>query len=193
MTTRIREIRKLKGLTLQELGERVSTTAQTIQRLETDNMTVSLDWLIRIADALGVSPSSLLAGRAGNGVRYVGDLKRDGVVVPIAEDTPASFFGIDVPGENPLAVKLVEQLGPHEAGTILVVEKLADDDHDQADGRDCLVMLSNGSLLFRRIVNGKGRPAAFVPYTDRPGVERDLDIDWLAPVTMLVRYMPPAK
>ena len=54
MSTRIREFRKLRGMTLQYLAQKVGTTAQTIQRLETGNMTVSLDWLRRIADVYGV-------------------------------------------------------------------------------------------------------------------------------------------
>ena len=60
MTTRIREIRRRRGLTLQALAEKVGTTPQTIQRLETNNMTVSVDWLLRIADALNLSAADLL-------------------------------------------------------------------------------------------------------------------------------------
>lgn len=63
MQTRIREVRKAKGLTLAEVAARCSppTTAQTIGRLETGTRTVSVGWLNRIAAALGVDPSELVS------------------------------------------------------------------------------------------------------------------------------------
>ena len=56
MITRIREVRKAKGLTLEQVGALCDppTTAQTIGRLETGTRTVSVKWLNRIALALGV-------------------------------------------------------------------------------------------------------------------------------------------
>ena len=82
-TTRIRELRKARGLTLQQLAEIVGTTAQTIQRLETDNMSVSVDWLQRIAPALGVAPPILLDGHAmERSARFLGELDIDCIVRP---------------------------------------------------------------------------------------------------------------
>ena len=51
MKTRIREFRKERRWTLQDLARQVGTTAQTVQRLETANMTVSTDWLERFGEA----------------------------------------------------------------------------------------------------------------------------------------------
>src|SRR6195952_1505157 len=62
MITAIREVRRAKGLTLAELARRCvpPTTAQTIGRLETGTRTVSVGWLNRIADALGVDAAHLV-------------------------------------------------------------------------------------------------------------------------------------
>src|SRR6202012_804776 len=62
MITRIRDVRKAKGLTLAEVAERCDppTTAQTIGRLETGTRTVSVGWLNRIAKALGVEAADLV-------------------------------------------------------------------------------------------------------------------------------------
>src|SRR4249919_3315982 len=62
MITRIREVRKAKGMTLEDVGKRCSppTTAQTIGRLETGTRTVSVGWLNRIADALKVEAADLV-------------------------------------------------------------------------------------------------------------------------------------
>jgi transcriptional regulator with XRE-family HTH domain len=61
MITAIREVRQAKGLTLADVAARCvpPTTAQTIGRLETGTRTVSVDWLNRIATALGVGASIL--------------------------------------------------------------------------------------------------------------------------------------
>jgi transcriptional regulator with XRE-family HTH domain len=55
----IRARRKAKGMTLVEMGRAIGTTPQTAQRLETANMTMSIEWLEKIAAALGVDPSDL--------------------------------------------------------------------------------------------------------------------------------------
>ena len=60
-STNIRALRKLRGMTLKDLAEAIGTTPQTVQRLETGNMTVNLDWLFALAQALGVPPSRLIA------------------------------------------------------------------------------------------------------------------------------------
>lgn len=56
---RLREARKRSGLTLQDMAIRCRTTAQTIQRLETNNMTLSIGWVERMAQAAGVEPHLL--------------------------------------------------------------------------------------------------------------------------------------
>ncbi len=187
MTTRIREVRRRRQLTLQALAEKVGTTPQTIQRLETNNMTVSVDWLLRIAEALDLSPADLLEGDHQRRVlRYLGDVDTAGVVVAKGEAPPN--IAVHLPCADPVAVTVKVQLGPFLEGTILVADKLETKDHTTADGRDCLVSLKSGSIVFRRIVvNGDGTKA-FVPYADRAVVERNLDIDWIAPVVMAVRY-----
>jgi transcriptional regulator with XRE-family HTH domain len=191
MSTRIRAIRKLRRLTLQELADQVGTTPQTIQRLETGNMTVSVDWLERIGAALNLPAASLLEGNAGIPVRFVGELGSDGAVK--AQSAATDPIIVSVPAEDPMAIRVKSRLGPHESGTILVVSRLDKSERTKADGRDCLVELADGSLLFRRIVLGKGGPAAFVPYDDRRGVERNLDIVWFAPVVMSIRYLTDNK
>src|SRR3546814_14116663 len=62
MITCIREVRKAKGLTLQDVAERFDppTTPQTVGRMETGTRTVSVAWLNRIAGALGVDPLQLV-------------------------------------------------------------------------------------------------------------------------------------
>ena len=62
MITRIREVRRARGMTLDEVAKACvpPTTPQTIGRLETGTRTVSVGWLNRIASALGVDAADLV-------------------------------------------------------------------------------------------------------------------------------------
>lgn len=58
--SRIRELRKQRGMTLLDLATAAETTPQTIQRLETGGMTLSLRWMHKIAGILSVPPHALV-------------------------------------------------------------------------------------------------------------------------------------
>lgn len=57
--TALRRIRTRRGMTLNELAERCSTTAQTISRLETCEMTISVAWVEKLCKAMDVPPAIL--------------------------------------------------------------------------------------------------------------------------------------
>lgn len=60
---RIREIRLLRGLTLQALSERVGCSDETIRRYETGEGAVTLAQLERVAQELGVRAADLINDR----------------------------------------------------------------------------------------------------------------------------------
>lgn len=55
----LREHRRRAGLTLKDVGGTLGTTPQTVQRLETGEMTMSLAWLDKLMAALNLKPSDL--------------------------------------------------------------------------------------------------------------------------------------
>lgn len=57
---RIREWRKARGLTQEQLGEMVGTTKAVISHLELGSRGLYSEWLTKIADALSVPPAALL-------------------------------------------------------------------------------------------------------------------------------------
>lgn len=69
---RIRELRTERRLSTYDLANLVGTTQPTIHRLETGKRKLTVDWMRRIADALGVAPEDLIAPtllpRAGDDV-----------------------------------------------------------------------------------------------------------------------------
>jgi transcriptional regulator with XRE-family HTH domain len=61
VTRRIAEVRRARGMTQDQLAEAMGTATRNVQRLEA-GQNLTLHTLSRIASALGVSPSELLAG-----------------------------------------------------------------------------------------------------------------------------------
>jgi len=60
MANRLREFRDLAGLSMQALADRVGTTAPQINKLEKGERRLTLDWMTRLATALGIEPKDLL-------------------------------------------------------------------------------------------------------------------------------------
>jgi transcriptional regulator with XRE-family HTH domain len=58
---RLRARRKQRGMLLREVAARVGTSVQTIQRFEAGTMTLSVDWIERIAPVLELEPFELFA------------------------------------------------------------------------------------------------------------------------------------
>jgi transcriptional regulator with XRE-family HTH domain len=151
MITRIREVRRARGMTLDEVARACDppTTPQTIGRLETGTRTVSVGWLNRIADALGVEASDLvetgetkpeLPVAAVVGASGANAPKRAALVVP---PRPR-------PGE--IAVTVSASIGDYRAGDEVWCETLRPEDFGRALNRDVLVPRPAGRFLFGRLI-----------------------------------------
>lgn len=205
MTTSIRAIRKQRGLTLQQLADAVGTTPQTIQRLETGNMSVSVDWLERIARALTLTPADLLAhSLRGHRVPLMGHLVAGGGVqtalatAEAATGAPGFSDGsngqtherthvtIAGPTEHCLALSVTAPVGHYTEGTILVARR-QDRDAAVPAGCDCLIGLDSGEMVLRRVglaLNGELTFTAYDATADRVVLTH---VAWIAPVYMVVR------
>jgi transcriptional regulator with XRE-family HTH domain len=61
----LKRVRKAKGMTLRELGDRVGAHFTTIAKLEKNERAFTHEWAARIAPVLGVEINELYAGAAG--------------------------------------------------------------------------------------------------------------------------------
>lgn len=63
----IRRLREKRGLSRPQLGLRLTprTSGQQIEKLEKGQRQLTVDWIERIAIALGVDPAALVAGESG--------------------------------------------------------------------------------------------------------------------------------
>jgi transcriptional regulator with XRE-family HTH domain len=80
--SRIREFRKDQGLTLEQVGLEAGTSGQTIQRLEAGTMTLSVDWLQRISETLGIPARDFFPGQEACAAesadeRFIANLRRE--------------------------------------------------------------------------------------------------------------------
>jgi len=60
LPNRIREYRKAKGWTLEELGEKVGCSYVHVSDIERGAVELSRHWMLRFSGALGVKPADLL-------------------------------------------------------------------------------------------------------------------------------------
>lgn len=191
MINRIRDIRRDLNLTLADVAARCSppTTAQTIGRLETGMRQLSLAWMNRIAEALGVEPELLVRRAGGPEPRIVARLGEHGAeALTHARD---AILPAQVAGDGPLLVLAVEtSVGEYRPGDQLWLR--------QVDGaqlwarlvnRDVLVPRPAGRFAFGRLIDHGERRVAVLP----PGLgQRQLVIEnpaWLAVAEMLVRRL----
>ena len=76
LATRLRELRRERGLTLDALAEMVGTSKQTIQRYETGKISnIPPDKVESLANALGTTPAELMGWGDAAGVRGVMPIK----------------------------------------------------------------------------------------------------------------------
>jgi transcriptional regulator with XRE-family HTH domain len=155
MITAIREVRRAKGLTLADVGARCTppTTAQTIGRLETGTRTVSVAWLNRIADALGVAAADLVRLPDRTDIPVAAILDGDGAHAPrhetvVTQPHPAPGF---------IAITVAAGTGDYRTGDEIWCEPLDPDAFTSALNRDILVPRPSGRFLFGRLI---GRDAA---------------------------------
>jgi transcriptional regulator with XRE-family HTH domain len=150
MITRIREVRRARGMTLDDVGRACDppTTPQTIGRLETGTRTVSIGWLNRIAAALGVEASDLvdhgeradLAVAAILGAGGASAPKRSALVVPPR------------PKAGQIAVTVSASLGDYRSGDEIWCDMLQPEAFGSALNRDVLVPRPAGRFMFGRLI-----------------------------------------
>ena len=124
MITRIREVRRARGMTLDDVARACDppTTPQTIGRLETGTRTVSVGWLNRIAAALGVEASDLVESRRP--ARISASSRSS---APTARRRPGEPPWWSRPGPAPgqVAVTVSASLGDYRAGDEIWCDVLA--------------------------------------------------------------------
>lgn len=154
MITRIREVRKAKRMTLEDVAGACTppTTPQTIGRLETGTRTVSVGWLNRIADALGVTAADLVDHPDRSDLDVLAHLSIDGANAPrrhaqVVPPTPAA---------GQVAILVTGAVGDYRTGDELWCDRLDPEDFGRALNRDILIPRPAGRFIFGRLLARDG-------------------------------------
>jgi len=183
--TRIRDVRRAKGMTLAEVAERCEppTTAQTIGRLETGTRTVSVGWLNRIAKALGVEAADLVTLPDVADLPVAAVLGAAGAVAP----RQSSVVTPPRPDAGSLALVVDAGQGDYRAGDTIWLERLAPEAFGHALNRDVLVPRPAGRFLFGRLIGRDPGRLQVLPLAGGGRQQVLADPPWLGVATRLVR------
>jgi transcriptional regulator with XRE-family HTH domain len=188
MITRIRDVRRAKKLTLQDVADRCDppTTPQTIGRLETGTRTVSVGWLNRIARALGVESADLVEfAEREDDVPLAAVLGHEGARAP----RRAGVVLPPRPEPETIAVAVESGIGDYRSGDEIWCLRLAPERFGRAINRDVLVPRPAGRFLFGRLI---GREEGKLHLLPLGGGHRQLvigDPPWMAMAARLVRNL----
>ena len=151
MITRIREVRRSRGLTLDEVAQRCDppTTPQTIGRLETGTRTVSVGWLNRIARALEVDGADLVeSGEPKAELPVAAVIGAGGAAAP----RRTSILIAPRPKPGAIGLTVSASIGDYRAGDEIWCETLEPEAFGRALNRDVLVPRPAGRFLFGRLI-----------------------------------------
>jgi transcriptional regulator with XRE-family HTH domain len=187
MITRIREVRRAKKMTLQDVADRCEppTTPQTIGRLETGTRTVSVGWLNRIARALGVEAADLVKLPDREDVPIAATLDHDGAKAPRRE-------GVVIPPQTApglVAVTVSAGLGDYRSGDEIWCNRLPPADYGRAMNRDVLIPRPAGRFVFGRLIGREEGKLHILPLGAGQRQSVVADPPWIAVAARLIRSL----
>ena len=187
MITRIREVRRAKGLTLEQVGALCDppTTAQTIGRLETGTRTVSVKWLNRIADALGVPSASLVEMPGQDMLPVAALLGVDGARAPtrsLSLTPPRADGGM-------IGVIVTGGVGDYRSGDEIWCRRIGPESFADALNRDLLVPRPTGRFLFGRLIGKDGGKLLLLPPGSGARQQIVADPPWAAIADRIIRTL----
>lgn len=188
MRNRIKEFRKAKKLTQQQLADILGIHLTNLNRMENGRSAPDLTRLQQVADALDTTPNELIVPE-DEGSRF--KVKVGGYIGAGARIYPVSDFGI---GE---ALEEVELDLPLPAGTVAAIVRgdsmmpvFEDGDligyfRDSTDpmtvlNRTCIVQVTDGPIYIKTLKRGSERGLFTLSSFNATDIE-DVAIDWAAP------------
>jgi transcriptional regulator with XRE-family HTH domain len=187
MITRIREVRRARKLTLEDVARRCDppTTPQTIGRLETGTRTVSVGWLNRIAAALDVEAGDLVRLPQRDDIPVAAMLDSGGAIAP-RRDT------VSLPPraeQGTIAITVTAGIGDYRSGDEIWLSPIAPEAIGGALNRDVLVPRPGGRLVFGRLI---GRETGKLHILPLGAGQRQLVVaspEWAAVAVTLIRLL----
>ncbi len=212
METRLRELRERarpglpKGYTLEQVADGVAewflangiargATISQVSKLERGETPLADDWLNAFAAFYGVAVRELFPDKDGGEIRpalLVGYVGAGEMYYPDPVAGPwVGFEEVEAPpgvaGVAAVRVRGNSMAPVYRDGDLLFFKKPDAFDAERCIGKDCIVLLRNGSAYVKRIERGpRDRGLRLVSYGDLAPVDNP-DIEWAAHVKWVVR------
>lgn len=189
MPNRIKALRRSAGMTQQDLADRLGVDKSTVWRYESGALDLFQKSASEIARVLGVvSPEHLLTSFP-DPVRLIGNVGAGAEVIPLDDET----IWIDAPPglHEPMAVEVVgrSMMPVYRPRDVLFAER-RDRAADDVIGQDCIVQVTDGRRLVKRVQRGHIKGMYRLYSYDTQDETDDLALDWAAPVRWISRPAP---
>ena len=188
MITRIREVRRAKKMTLDDVAKACTppTTPQTVGRLETGTRTVSVGWLNRIAAALGVDAAELVTGGDSSELKVVAILGANGHA---NAPRKATLVVPPKPAPGLVGVTVAASVGDYRAGDEIWCAPIEPEAYGNALNRDVIVPRPAGRFLFGRLIGREEGKLQLLPPGAGGRQQVVTDPPWVAMAVKLVRSL----
>lgn len=188
MTIPLREARQKAQLSQVRLAELVDSGRSTIVKLEDGTLPLTERWAKRLAPALGCKPEDLYSGPPIPVIGYVG---AGAAVFPIDDYEPGSGYDTEerppfITGEAVAVEVRGDSLIPvAEDGWRLIYSGDQTILEDEVLNRLCVVALTDGRVLVKRIMRGSKPQHYHLVSTNAPMIE-DAEVLWAARVKAII-------
>lgn len=191
---RIREIRKSKGLTIEELAEETGLSVSYTGRLEKGERRLSVDLLDRFAKALDVSSQDLLPSnpsKVSNVVAVMGRIGAGAEISPEEEQIPPEgLYEIETPFPLPddaIAFEVNgESMWPrYDDGDIIICYRqgiVA----EEVLGWEAAVKTATGQRYLKRVLKGADSGTFDLESHNAPPI-RSVQLVWVAAIQSVIR------
>jgi len=192
-STRIREVRNQKNVTLEQLAERTGYSVSYLSRLEKDGRNVSLKLLRAIAGGLAVEQNELLPSRSEL-VPIIGKVGADpeGRVLFSHGQGTGDFAAMQPGGgENVVALEVDghSMRGIADNGALIYFEQQETPPTSDMLGEVVIVEVESGEVLVKRLLRGSTRGRYDLESVAGPTRE-DAKVKWAAHITAII---PPHR
>jgi transcriptional regulator with XRE-family HTH domain len=171
MLNRVKEIRKLRGLTQEKVAEAIGKTKGQISKIENGGLELTAWWIEHLAKVLGCMPADIISDGKEATVLLVGNVGENGKVTALYnmslvhgvsehEQYPPHYEFVEVPPEgssrNIMAVRVNgNSLLPHYPdGTIFYYSERIANGFDLYFSKLCVVQLLNGMAYIASLKPG---------------------------------------
>lgn len=161
---RLRHIRKQRKLTLQQVADAAGTSNQMLGMLERGERKLTVEWMEKLAPALGVSVAELLADNGQRKIPVVGYVGAGFQIFSIDDHMKgAGLDEVDAP-PGPVAKSAVavivrgDSMVPVlEEGDVIYYDQQVEGDFDNLLGKLCVVQCADGATYVKQLRRTDGR------------------------------------